>query len=116
MQIIFWSGTKCLRLAQYLNKFLARHKKFGLAQNILGPVKGQGIKGQGKVPDLGVQVPLLSVQAEKDQVRSEVSSIATKPMIEVIDIKNNSQVIDSTKVGKKNSSIENNLYEVKSVE
>ena len=45
-----------------------------------------------EVPDLGVQVPLLSVQAEKDQVRSEVSSTATKPMIEVIDVQNNSQV------------------------
>ena len=29
-------------LAQYVNKFLVRHKKFELAQNILGPVKGQG--------------------------------------------------------------------------
>ena len=26
-----------------LNKFLVRHKKFGLTQNILRPVKGQGI-------------------------------------------------------------------------
>ena len=43
MQIIFCSGTKCLWLAQYVNKFLVRHKKFGLTQNILGPVKGQGI-------------------------------------------------------------------------
>ena len=43
MQIIFLSGTKCLWLAQYVNKFLVRHKKFGLAQNILRPVKGQGI-------------------------------------------------------------------------
>ena len=43
MQIIFLSGTKCLCLAQYVNKFLVRHKKFGPAQNILQPVKGQGI-------------------------------------------------------------------------
>ena len=42
MQIIFLSGTKCLLLPQYVNKFLAWHKKFGPAQNILGPVKGQG--------------------------------------------------------------------------
>ena len=34
-------------LAQYVNQFLVWHKKFGLAQNVLGPVKGQGIKGQG---------------------------------------------------------------------
>ena len=31
-------------LAQYVNKVLVWHKKFGPAQNILGPVKGQGIK------------------------------------------------------------------------
>ena len=43
MQIIFLSGTKCLWLAQYVNKFLDWLKKFGPAQNILGPVKGQGI-------------------------------------------------------------------------
>ena len=44
MQIIFWSSTKCLWLAQYVNQFLVRYKKFGPAQNILGPVKGQGIR------------------------------------------------------------------------
>ena len=41
-----------------------------------------------EVPDLGVQVPHLSVRAEKDQVRLEESSTA-KPMIEVIDVQNN---------------------------
>ena len=46
MQIIFLSGTKCLRLPQYLDKFLVWHKKFGPALNILGPVKGQGISTQ----------------------------------------------------------------------
>ena len=30
-------------LAQYVNQYLARHKKFGPAQNVLGLVKGQGI-------------------------------------------------------------------------
>ena len=45
-----------------------------------------------KVPDLGIHVPHLSVPSEKDQVRSEESSTATKPMIEVIDVQNNSQV------------------------
>ena len=44
MQIIFLSGTKCLWLAQYVNQFLVWHKKCGPAQNILGPVKGQGIR------------------------------------------------------------------------
>ena len=42
IQIIFLPGTKCLWLP-YVNKFLVWHKKFGPAQNILGPVKGQGI-------------------------------------------------------------------------
>ena len=51
-----------------------------------------------EVPDLGIQVPHLSVPAEKDQVRLEESSTATKPMIEVIDVQNNSQVLESTKV------------------
>ena len=40
--IIFLSCTKSLGLAQYVNKFLVRQKKFGPAQNILGPVEGQG--------------------------------------------------------------------------
>jgi hypothetical protein len=44
MEIIFLSGTKCLWLPQYVNKFLVWHKQFGPAQNILGSVKGQGMK------------------------------------------------------------------------
>ena len=48
MQIIFLSGTKFLRLPQCVNKFLVWHKKFGPAQNILGPVKGQGISASSK--------------------------------------------------------------------
>ena len=43
MQIIFLSGPKCLWLPQYVNKFLVWRKKFEPAQNILGPVKEQGI-------------------------------------------------------------------------
>ena len=35
--------SKCLWLPQYVNKFLVWHNKFGPAQNILGPLKGQGI-------------------------------------------------------------------------
>jgi hypothetical protein len=31
-------------MPQYVNKFLVWHKKFGPAQNILGPVKVQGIR------------------------------------------------------------------------
>ena len=43
MQIIFLSGTKFLCLPQYEHKFLVWHKKFGPAQNVSGPVKGQGM-------------------------------------------------------------------------
>ena len=43
LQIIFLSAKTCLWLSQYVNKFLVRQKKFGLAQNILGTVKGQSI-------------------------------------------------------------------------
>jgi hypothetical protein len=43
MQIIFLSGTKCLWLSQYVNKFFVWQNKFGPAKNILEPVKGQGI-------------------------------------------------------------------------
>ena len=58
MQIIFLSGTKCLRLAQYVNKFLVGHKKFGPAQTIWGPVKGQGISASSKT-FLLAQKPIL---------------------------------------------------------
>ena len=46
MQIICLYGTKCLWLPKYVNKFWVLHKKFGPAQNILGPVKGQSINMQ----------------------------------------------------------------------
>ena len=32
----------------YLNEFLVWHKKFEPAQNILGPVKGQGIRNDAE--------------------------------------------------------------------
>ena len=37
------AGTKVFEEALNAVKFLGLLKKFGLAQNILGPVKGQGI-------------------------------------------------------------------------
>ena len=40
---------KMFVIATIYNKFLVWHKKFGLAQNILGPVKGQGIKYLNKL-------------------------------------------------------------------
>ena len=51
MQIIFLSGTKCLRLPQNVNRFLVWHKKFGPAKNLLGPVKGQGIRCTVRQPN-----------------------------------------------------------------
>ena len=53
MQIIFWSGTKSLGTAQYLNKFWSYTIKFGPAQTILGPVEGQGISKSTKVNEQG---------------------------------------------------------------
>jgi hypothetical protein len=42
-RIIFCAGTKVFEEALNAVKFLGWLKKFGPAQNILGPVKGQGI-------------------------------------------------------------------------
>ena len=39
----FVPAQKTILLAQYVNKFLVPHKKFGPAQNILRHVKRQGI-------------------------------------------------------------------------
>ena len=43
IKIVFCAGTKVFEAALNAVKFLGWLKKFGLAQNILGPVKGQGI-------------------------------------------------------------------------
>ena len=43
-EIVFCAGTKVFEDALNAVKFLGWLKKFGLAQNILGPVKGQGIR------------------------------------------------------------------------
>ena len=44
VQLSFCAGTKVFEEALNAVKFLVWLKKFGPAQNILGPVKGQGIK------------------------------------------------------------------------
>ena len=44
IQIIFLSVSKCLWVPPCVNKFLVWHKKCRPAQNILGPVKGHGIR------------------------------------------------------------------------
>ena len=44
MEIIIWSGTKSLGLAQYVNQVLVWHKIFGPAQDILGPVEETLVK------------------------------------------------------------------------
>ena len=56
------------KMAQYVNKFLVWHKKFGPAQNILGPVKGQGIsplecwkKSQKLVPRKNLSLTVLAL-------------------------------------------------------
>ena len=61
MQIILLSGTKCLWLAQYVNKFLVRHKMFGPAQNILRDVKGH--RQQVKLQLLTWQCPFINYLA-----------------------------------------------------
>ena len=43
-KIVFCAGTKVFEEALNAVKFLGWLKKFGLAQNILGPVKGQGMR------------------------------------------------------------------------
>ena len=48
----FFAGTKVLEEAINAVKFLGWLKKFGPAQNILGPVKGQGISRLKKRDDL----------------------------------------------------------------
>ena len=47
-KIVFCAGTKVFEEALNAVKFLDCLKKFGPAQNILGPVKGQGISGVWK--------------------------------------------------------------------
>jgi hypothetical protein len=42
MEIIFWSGTKSLGLAQYVNP-LTLAQKVWISSIFLGPVEGQGI-------------------------------------------------------------------------
>ena len=43
-KIVFCASTKFFEKALNAVKFLGWHKIFGPAQNILGPLKGQGIK------------------------------------------------------------------------
>ena len=43
IKVVFCAGTKVFEEALNAAKFLGWLKKFGPAQNILGPVKGQGI-------------------------------------------------------------------------
>ena len=43
IQIIFLSSTKCMWLPQNVDKIFVWQKKIGPAQNILGPLNGQGI-------------------------------------------------------------------------
>ena len=49
VKLVFCAGTKVFEEALNAVKFLGWLKKFGLAQNILGPVKGQGISDIAKL-------------------------------------------------------------------
>ena len=51
-KIVFCAGTKVFEEALNAVKFLGWLKKFGPAQNSLGPVKGQGISRQWKVSSI----------------------------------------------------------------
>ena len=44
VKLVFYASTKGFEEALNAVEFLGWLKKFGMAQNILGPVKGQGIK------------------------------------------------------------------------
>ena len=75
MQIIFLYGTKCLSP----NKFLVQHKKFGLALNILRPVKGQGRSAQeaklesasSKITVIAKQLPMYFLHVVCTQIKLE---------------------------------------------
>jgi hypothetical protein len=45
VKLVFCASTKVFEEALNAVKFLGWLKKFGPAQNILGPIKGQGISG-----------------------------------------------------------------------
>jgi hypothetical protein len=44
VKLVFCAGTKVFEEALNIVKFLGWFKNFGLAQNIFGPEKGQGIR------------------------------------------------------------------------
>ena len=54
MQPILLSRTKCLGLGQYINRFLVQRKTFGVAQNILRPVKDKALDFDGKIHKFGL--------------------------------------------------------------
>ena len=49
VKLFFCAGTKVFEEALNAVKFFGWLKKFGPAQNILGPVKGQGIRKQTRL-------------------------------------------------------------------
>ena len=67
MQIIFYPSPKFLWLPQYVKKFLVWHKKFGPAQNSLGPVKRQGINEKYPYYILRCMY-ICTLQREQDQI------------------------------------------------
>jgi hypothetical protein len=59
VKLVFCAGTKVFEEALNTVKFLGWLKKFGLAQNILGPVKGQSINVPGHYVRKYSKVPFL---------------------------------------------------------
>ena len=60
---------KCLCLPQYVDKFLVWHNKFGQAHNILGPVKGQGIRNTNCLLHMSyIIIPFLFVFGQRNKV------------------------------------------------
>jgi hypothetical protein len=59
VKLFFCAGTKDFEEALNIVKFLGWFKKFGLAQNILGPEKGQGINVAVPVQLFKIIIPRL---------------------------------------------------------
>ena len=86
MQIIFFSGTKCFVTATVLNKFLVWHKKFGPTQNILGPVKGQGIRAY--CPSIYVSCAFYDVIVKLNCQRNVLSELVVEKKDGILDVTN----------------------------
>jgi hypothetical protein len=69
-KIDFCAGTKGFEDALNEVEFLGWLKKFGLAQNILGPVKGQGINGISMVAIIALVTKKLALCQYKVEIKN----------------------------------------------